>query len=187
VQARSGSGHWICGDRAKKGYVSTDRAVFRVTGEHVSDEGPDDKSFDCTDLWSDGDEVWVLGSNELWHLSGELWETETLPPHDRLQHLSGSSREDVWLIDDKGALFHFDGRVWKHTATAFDKSVFTGVFAVAPGDAWAWSYKTLDNHTVVLHWDGTRWNAVDAYGFGVGGGAGQAFVLGQREIRRCAR
>jgi hypothetical protein len=70
----------------------------------------------------------------------------------------GTSASDVWMAAGTGGgasngLWHYDGRAW--TQTSHDTVWWTGIYAIAPDDAWAGG-----GGGTVEHWDGHAWTPV---------------------------
>jgi hypothetical protein len=71
-------------------------------------------------------------------------------------------------LTDRTLVERWTGAVWKQVASpspgmkSYDNDYLLGVAALSANDAWAVGYResTDGQHTLVEHWDGTRWRAV---------------------------
>jgi hypothetical protein len=112
--------------------------------------------------------------------NGQRWKVVATPNvgtgDNVLVAVSGASRKDVWAVgyhvvggDFRTLTLHWNGLDW----TAFSSpnagqgaSVLRAVTVVDPADAWAvgTSYDPVssDFHTLILHWDGLAWSAVES-------------------------
>src|SRR5690606_445252 len=69
---------------------------------------------------------------------------------------------DVWLVGESGRITHWDGTSFREDASGTTATLF-GVMAFAANDAWAVGgtpESASGPNDVVLHWDGTSWQAV---------------------------
>ncbi len=83
------------------------------------------------------------------------------------------SASDAWAVGDHGnvnrsrtLIEHWNGKAWctvKSPDPASGENVLNAVAAVSPSDIWAVGYslsRAPHEHTLILHWDGTRWSTV---------------------------
>lgn len=89
------------------------------------------------------------------------WRTWELGRNGQLPGLTGTSASDVWavgytarLLGKGGQAFHWDGAAWTETKLPVDQPLY-GVFARAPGEAWA-----VGAQGTLLRWDGLSWSRV---------------------------
>lgn len=107
------------------------------------------------------------------HWDGGSWHLTRLPKSpsgiDDLFAIGGSSATDVWAVGTDGSAqtlaYHFDGRVWARVPTpspGHGSAYLYGVAASSADDAWAVgsSHSAAGYHPVTLHWNGSRWSAV---------------------------
>jgi hypothetical protein len=152
--------------------------------------------------------LWAIFGDVLWTSpsGGSGWARVELPPHVRLRQLGGSGPNDVWLSDEKGALFHSDGGAWCRMVLPATPDHAGAHFVVAgPRELWAWGFSKkgisaeeaatiasiLDvdpkqmkpsemTTDVLLHWDGTAFRIEEppTHITGMAGGKGTLFALG---------
>lgn len=77
-----------------------------------------------------------------------------LPTKESLLAVWGSSRDDVWVVGDKGIILHFDGRGWKVSPSGTSKNL-GGVHGSNPADVWV-----VGEGGITLHFDGNKWQEV---------------------------
>jgi hypothetical protein len=130
------------------------------------------------------DDVWALGSTLRGGVAGTLaehWDgaawsvvpTPAVTAADELAAASASSSHDVWAVGsgpageaDAPIALHWDGSSWQSMPVPTpggNPGFLAGVFARAPGDAWAvGGYRPGGGvvRPLALHWDGTRWHAI---------------------------
>ncbi len=111
----------------------------RASEEHDASESPA-IAVDASDARSEGD---GSCSDDGWCLVEPPWNGDLT-----LVSLWGSSKNDVWAVGSRGAIFHWDGSAWQRSDTGVDR-VIRRVWGSGPGDVWAFS--TLDE---VLHCSG---------------------------------
>ncbi len=130
--------------------------------------------------------AWAVGSYDngtvqqtlVEHWNGSAWTVVASPDPGAGSILSGvqaASRTDIWAVgsytDSSGAektlALHWNGTVWKQAATPNPGAAtneLSGVRVLSANDAWAvGSFLRFDSavfHTLILHWNGTRWTRV---------------------------
>lgn len=119
--------------------------------------------------------VWGPSSNEVWAVGGPLgnsgfeslvvrfdgsaWRRVRPGGAESFWWVHGTSRDDVWLVGEKGRITHWDGTSFREHGGATNATLF-GAIAFAPDDAWAVGGTPDDaskDNDVVLHWNGTEW------------------------------
>jgi hypothetical protein len=110
-------------------------------------------------IWgSSPSDVWTVGGDTVARWDG-AWTSTTFDP-SRLSGISGTSASDVWVVGDvpstgRREILHWDGSTWSLAYQSAQSSGFlTGVFAIAPNDAWAVGNGSSG---IVLHWNGATW------------------------------
>jgi len=137
-----------------------------------------------TDVWAVG-EADYSSDTLILHWDGTGW-SRVLSPNpgsgsNELHGVSAVSPTDAWAVGDSRGLttpvhetliLHWNGTRWSHVKSPNPSSEFntlTGVSAVSPTDAWAvglyWDQAGI-GHSMVLHWDGTRWSQVKSPNLG---------------------
>jgi len=138
-------------------------------------------------------DAWAVGWHDIpsehetliLHWDGTGW-SRVLSPNpgsgsNELHGVSAVSPTDAWAVGDSRGLttpvhetliLHWNGTRWSHVKSPNPSSEFntlTGVSAVSPTDAWAvglyWDQAGI-GHSMVLHWDGTRWSQVKSPNLG---------------------
>lgn len=68
-----------------------------------------------------------------------------------LSAIWATAEDDVWVVGERGAVIHFDGRAWWQASqpTSYD---FYGVWASGPDDVWV-----VGGLSAILHYDGEVW------------------------------
>lgn len=103
-------------------------------------------------------DVWIAGDGRVEHWDGASWTAlptglSTAFNDDRLENISGTGPDDVFIVGRKGIILHWDGsqlvRMTSGTTTPL-----SDVFALAPDDVWA------VGNGAILHYDGTSWSTV---------------------------
>jgi Phosphoesterase family len=126
------------------------------------------------------------GLVEAW--DGAKWSIVNVPQpgsqRDIFFGASAASPADVWAVgDQEGAngkfetlVEHFDGTKWSVVPSANPGSTgnhLYGVRAVGPDDVWAVGQQlgtTNPDHTLVEHWNGSKWSVVPSAGSGSASG-----------------
>lgn len=87
----------------------------------------------------------------LLHWDGISWNATQLATR-LLRGISGSAKNDVWVVGDSDFIEHYDGTTWTRTLAPVTAPVdFLAVSVLGPNEAWAVGYDT------VLRYDGTDW------------------------------
>ncbi len=130
-------------------------------------------------------DVWAVGDATTCHFDGTAWTLVPSPqPRSRfsedaypLESVSAAATDDVWAVGsraiDNGYYVefqsfaeHWDGTRWTPTY-ALPGATLSDVEAVSPTEAW--TVGTYSAGTLVVEWDGARWNAVPTPDPGDGG------------------
>src|SRR5689334_16088057 len=77
------------------------------------------------------------------------------PAKESLLAVWGASRDDVWVVGDKGAIVHFDGHAWKRSESGTKKNL-SGVHGTGAADVWA-----VGEAGTIVHFDGNKWTLVN--------------------------
>jgi hypothetical protein len=134
----------------------------------------------AADAWAVGyDEIQGERETLILHWDGTGW-SRVLSPNpgsgwNELDSVTAVSPTDVWAVGDSNDLatpvndtliLHWNGTRWSHVQSpspGSDFNTLTGVSATSATDAWAvgiYRDQTGIGHTLILHWDGTRWSQV---------------------------
>jgi hypothetical protein len=134
----------------------------------------------AADAWAVGyDEIEGVHETLLLHWDGTGW-SRVISPNpgsgwNELVGVSAVSPTDAWAVGNSNDLatpvndtliLHWDGTRWsrvKSPSPGSDFNTLTGVSATSATDAWAvgiYRDQTGIGHTLILHWDGTRWSQV---------------------------
>jgi hypothetical protein len=129
-----------------------------------------EEAFDASDIgwmmsgWGPGDgSLWVVGGREsggvILHYDSDGWrQIDPGFPVPLLNWVHGTSAANVFVGGLDGQMLHFDGRSWTAQETPVTTPVW-GIWAVAPGDAWAVGGNNQVRGTpFVLHYDGAQWS-----------------------------
>jgi uncharacterized repeat protein (TIGR01451 family) len=109
------------------------------------------------DVWAVGGSSGAAPSGLREHWNGLQWQLQPGPSGEQdtqLVDVAGTATDDVWAVGQGGAAEHWDGATWTQAPLGAASDVFTGVAAIAAGDAWAAGSSGLQ------HWDGTTWSPV---------------------------
>jgi len=104
------------------------------------------------DVIGSGD-VWGLADQTVMSWNGARWMSATSPVGSSPTSLWGSAANDIWAIDQLGALQRWNGTAWANILPA--RVAVDDMRAVAgssPRDVWA-----IEGFGNLLHFDGTRW------------------------------
>lgn len=112
---------------------------------------------------------------------GVAWSNEPgiARPRSELHAIDAAGRDDAWAVGEqrsrdgdetRSLLIHWDGTEWRVVRDGgLGHTEFTSlrdVSMAAPDDVWAAGYDYSSHGThfkaLILHWDGLRWNLVDA-------------------------
>ena len=128
-----------------------------------------------------GSDIWAVGDNShtlAEHWNGTRWRIVSTPNagtgDNILNGVSGSGSADVWEVGyytfgtwKRTLIEHWNGTRWSIVASPNTKkriNELNGVVAISPSNAWAvgssHSGNALDQTTLTLRWDGTRWAIV---------------------------
>lgn len=81
------------------------------------------------------------------------WKVVSSDVYRRLRGISGTSSSDIWIVGERGAILHHDGR---YLTIAYQSSdMLNTVFADSATDVWAAGYGGA-----ILHYNGSTWNRV---------------------------
>ena len=125
-------------------------------------------------------DVWSVGDNLTAHWNGAQW--QIIPGAQigvalgELTSITALSATDAWAVGDtptaggsqEALIEHWDGRRWQLVpapAVGDASSALSGVAAFSQHDAWAVGSVSLPNQptqTLIVQWDGTRWQAVSS-------------------------
>lgn len=128
-------------------------AVFRYNGKSWLPVSGISGTPNVTSLWaSDLADLWAVNGGDLIRYNGISWKKVTTANSESsptVRSVSGSSKEDVWIVGLGGECEHFDGTEWTNVdvGTGDLNSVWVG----AADNAWAVGQET------VLQWNGTEW------------------------------
>jgi hypothetical protein len=136
------------------------------------------------DLWSvtatSPRDAWAVGyifrlsriRTLILHWNGRHWAHVASPSPGKDAELFGvtaTSRSNAWAVGpakpSRTFMLHWDGRRWKRVATpnqggAGNGNTLEAVTATSARNAWAvgfYFFRGAAHHTLVLHWNGTRW------------------------------
>jgi hypothetical protein len=104
------------------------------------------------------------------HWNGRHWAHVASPSPGKDAELFGvdaTSRSNAWAVGpatpSKTFMLHWDGRRWQRVATPNQGgagNTLEAVAATSARNAWAvgfYFFRGAEHHTLVLHWNGTRW------------------------------
>ena len=193
VTALSGSDVWAVGHGGQTGSLAISRPSgtdgWRRTA--TANEGTGENELNGISARSPSD-IWAVGQAEhqslTVHYDGTAWTTVPSPNLAygvRLEDVATIGPKDAWAVgwsgsagsfDDVDVAMHWNGMHWSIVptpqpgGTAIDRLL--AVDAVAPNDVWAVGIYSpnpvLEDHSLILHWNGVRWSVVvhncDTYG-----------------------
>lgn len=192
VAAVSPTDVWAVGDGVNGTTSHTLIEHWNGTNWHVvpSSTGQDQSLSSVTALAANN--VWAVGSSGsvartlIEHWNGTMWSVVKSPNgkqrYNSLASVAAVSPTDIWAVGYGGLNFdiepqalieHWDGTTWNMVSSPDDGSAYTnltGVTAVSSTDVWAvgysYSLKTRQYSPLSEHWNGTKWNIVQAPGSG---------------------
>jgi hypothetical protein len=125
--------------------------------------------------------VWAVGSSPLGalilHYNGAGWHLVSAPAACQLNAVTAITANDVWAVGTmayRSCTEHFNGANWSLASTpnlGTSDNVLSGVSASSSHDVWAVGNYCVGNgcdrgggsfHTLILHYTGSRWNAVSS-------------------------
>jgi hypothetical protein len=127
-----------------------------------------------------GSDIWAVGDNShtlAEHWNGTQWRILSTPNagigDNVLNGVSGSASTDVWEVGyytfgtwKRTLIEHWNGARWSIVPSPNSQkriNELNGVDAISPSNVWAVGRATsgaLDQTTLILHWDGTRWTII---------------------------
>jgi hypothetical protein len=134
-------------------------------------------------VWSSGpDDAWAVGSADgpyAAHWDGLVWTPVTIADAtsgSSFLAVSGAAASDVWVLQQFGDAFHWNGTSWERVAGA-DTGLGLAISGSASGDVWMAGYDSsvwcqypgppyCYPDSRVMHWDGAAWSAVAGPFFG---------------------
>lgn len=123
-------------------------------------------------VWAGGpDNVWIVGGSKgqssAVQLDGNAWTTHTVPVQQRLWWVHGlPGGETVFVAGEGGAIAQYAGGAWSAMDSTSTATIFYGIWAAAPDDAWAVSGEWPDAPAgtgeagLMVHYDGKAWSRV---------------------------
>jgi hypothetical protein len=144
----------------------TDSSAWAVTDSGLSrSDGGDWQTVQTaalSDVWGTipGD-IWTVGPSGVWRGDGSTFSQVTELTFDHPVRVAGSASDDVWVLGQAGAAYHFDGAAWSpFTVAVLDQNLFvaqtmTALSVLDRNDAWA------AGDQVFAHWDGQSWSLLD--------------------------
>ena len=107
------------------------------------------------------------------HWNGKTWKRTALAPHQGASFLTGvaaTTAANAWAVGSTStggpAILHWNGKQWSRASIpppAGKPYRLTGVAALSTSNAWAVGFTTdlsRSTTTVILHWNGSKWNRV---------------------------
>ena len=140
-------------------------------------------------------DVWAVGAGGIVsHYDGTTWTTTCLGIGDNCSGLLtngepllsvwGSSSADLFAVGAYGTIIHFDGQQWVKMTSGTTLTLYD-VWGSSGSNVYSVGMNSSTAAWVVLHYDGTSWQKVDAdpallnRSTGVwGGGQGDVYVVG---------
>jgi hypothetical protein len=128
-----------------------------------------------------GSDIWAVGDNShtlAEHWNGTRWSIVASPNagtgDNVLNGVSGSASNNVWEVgyytfgtEKRTLIERWNGTRWSIVLSPNSKkrtNILNGVVTISPSNVWAVgsadSGNALDQITLILHWDGTRWKQV---------------------------
>lgn len=140
-----------------RAYAMGNDTSFLIWNGTAWQADPRSPTFAPQDLWANNQDVIVVGAEHIGRLTGAGWDEETLPFFGATA-LWGTSREDLWVGDLQGDIWHFDGQAWQKLGTLGDSScgateAVSGIWGTE-NSVYAFSEHTL------LRWNGTGFESL---------------------------
>lgn len=145
--------------------------------------------FSATDIWAVGSSRTGNTPSKTFteHWDGVQWTVVPSPsvpkigPYDAdnfLADVVAIAPNDVWavggvstIVAGESLILHWDGNSWRIVPNPganprFYDANLVGIAAISANDIWAVGQKTTsEEHNMIQHWDGTRWNLVPSPAF----------------------
>ncbi len=118
-------------------------------------------------IWGSSDSnIFAVGDKgTVLHFNGITWQKMSVPTTQDLESVFGSSESDIFAVGRLGQILHFDGTSW----SAMQNNCLAdlvGIWAAASDDVYAigrynnTTDPSINNGSVVLHYDGDRWSQI---------------------------
>ncbi len=116
------------------------------------------------------DDVWAVGGDGfsrppvLCRWSGNAWTLVELPPLSVMSRalfkVWGASSDAVWAVGHRGLVLHWDGQAWSEQPSGTNLDLIS-LWGTGPDDVLAVGGRS---DSVIVRWDGTRWQAAEMFG-----------------------
>lgn len=181
VAASSASDVWAVGSGGGAGSLAVRWDGSAWTRSLTPNEGTGNNVLTAISARSSQD-IWAVGNAQdrslSLHFDGSAWTIVPSPNREygvRLEDVVAIGENDAWAVgwsgsngsvDDENVAMHWDGTAWSIVPTpqpgGADVDRLLAVDAAGPNDVWATGFHGIypDDHSVILHWDGTAWNEV---------------------------
>ncbi len=96
--------------------------------------------------------------------AGSPWQTQTIDAQARdLYGVWGSSANDVYVVGDNGAAFHFDGTSWTSVNLGAGTQTLYSVWGSAADDVYVLGINFGGGTSTIYRFDGTGWSPLGSY------------------------
>ncbi|MFO0757775.1 MAG: hypothetical protein U0359_14870 [Byssovorax sp.] len=100
------------------------------------------------------------GASLALHFDGERWTKMPVSGADSFWWVTGSSKDDVWMVGEKGRVTRWDGSAFIELPRPATSTIW-GVWAAGPDDAYVVSGTpgkgVSSPNDLIFHWDGKGW------------------------------
>lgn len=102
-------------------------------------------------------DVWAVGyGGTVIHRGPNAWSPVSAPTTVNLETVVRVGVNDVWVGDDDGSLYHYDGAKWTSYANTLANASIYSLWGASSNDVWAAG--STGSQGVLMHWDGTSWS-----------------------------
>jgi hypothetical protein len=189
--AASGSAVWSVGWGGATGSMAIRLAGGSWQRAVTANEGTGENVLNGISARTESD-IWAVGHAQnrslTTHFDGSTWTVVPSPNLEfgiRLEDVVAVGANDAWAVgwsgsagslDDVNVAMHWNGKAWTIVPTpqpgGNEIDRLLAVDAAAPNDVWAVGIYSpnpvVEDHSLILHWDGTSWSVVghncDTYG-----------------------
>jgi len=122
-------------------------------------------------MWgSSPSDIWGIAEagefdSTIYHFNGSNWTCDGILRSLSPKSIYGFSKDNIWIGDTEGKIWHFDGTVWSEFTTLNyilnKKNGWEGIWGASPNDIYAVGAYIDDNglfnNGVIAHYNGAKW------------------------------
>lgn len=117
-----------------------------------------------SDIWgTSSNDIFLVGqSGTIVHYDGSNWTPMNSGTTVSLRGVWGNAGDDVYAVGDSGTILHYDGDMWSSATSRFQSAEFTAIWGSSDHTVFVVG-RDYDS-ALVVHFDGTDWQAADLGG-----------------------